>query len=68
MPFSTSKLFYKDLQGKVLTKFYERKTGSSYYLNGDVFKDKNGDQTNLIFPKIAKKIINQNLKACCVPD
>ena len=43
MPFSTCKLFYKDLQGKVLTKFYERKTGSSYYLNGDVFKDKNGE-------------------------
>ena len=43
MPFSTCKLFYKDLQGKVLTKCYKKKIGSPYYLNGDVFKDKNSD-------------------------
>jgi len=27
----------------ILTKFYGRKKGSSYYLNGDVFKDKHGN-------------------------
>ena len=61
MPKSTCNLFYKDSTGAIWSKSYANQINKPYYINGDVYVDKLGNQINNVFKRFKKTHFKSNL-------